>query len=366
MSKTEESELFNTQEISGITVIETMEDMDLYSALRIKEYFNNLCSIGKNKFIINLKNTRYLDSSGLGVLIHIHTTAIKDKNIIMRFICIADTVFKVLKLTHLDNMFAIAKDLETAIKEINNQQTHAPGYVKDDNSIDDSDDSKPELAKRWDPDNSDDDDDFENNDTDKTDYKFINGAEADALISDAENAEIKETKVDIKQININENSTLFEKAGLQCKTFYVGIVQIQKVMQTLFAGVRMEKEEQEHLEHQVYEILKNAVKHGNKGKWWKPLKIWYRINESAAHFIIEDKGKGFQQLEQWNELFKQRAICYQQKDRQNLKKYRAFRTEASDKSDRGTALFSAIEYWNGGIVFNEKRNTVAIKLYFSR
>ena len=36
----------------------------------------------------------------------------------------------------------------------------------------------------------------------------------------------------------------------------------------------------------------------------------------------------------------------------------------SDDNDGGNALFAALEYWNGGFVFGDKRNSIAMqKLY---
>ena len=118
MAKVDQQNDANTYETSGVLVIETMEDMDLYSALKIKEFFNSLVAAGKTRFIVDLINTQYLDSSGLGVLIHIQTTAIKNKELLVRFVNVSATVLKVIKLTHLDNMFQISENLESAIKEI--------------------------------------------------------------------------------------------------------------------------------------------------------------------------------------------------------------------------------------------------------
>ena len=48
----------------------------------------------------------------------------------------------------------------------------------------------------------------------------------------------------------------------------------------------------------------------------------------------------------------------------NLEAYVSFRTSMSDDNDGGNALFAALEYWNGGFVFGDKRNSIAMqKLY---
>jgi hypothetical protein len=49
-----------------------------------------------------------------------------------------------------------------------------------------------------------------------------------------------------------------------------------------------------------------------------------------------------------------------------MSKYVSYRTEKSDELDGGNALFAALEYWNGGLVFDEKRTSVAVHKVFNR
>ena len=48
------------------------------------------------------------------------------------------------------------------------------------------------------------------------------------------------------------------------------------------------------------------------------------------------------------------------RDFMQLADYVSFRTKESDSQDGGNALFAALEYWNGGFVYNGKRNAVAM------
>ena len=56
------------------------------------------------------------------------------------------------------------------------------------------------------------------------------------------------------------------------------------------------------LEQQISEIIKNAVKHGNKCDPEKMVRVWYDFSPEHAHLIVEDEGPGFQDLERWNEF----------------------------------------------------------------
>jgi hypothetical protein len=47
-----------------------------------------------------------------------------------------------------------------------------------------------------------------------------------------------------------------------------------------------------------------------------------------------------------------------------MEKYLAFRTAASDDNDGGNALFATVEYWDGGVVFNKKKNCIAVMKHF--
>ena len=49
-----------------------------------------------------------------------------------------------------------------------------------------------------------------------------------------------------------------------------------------------------------------------------------------------------------------------------LADYVSFKTKESDAQDGGNALFAALEYWNGGFVYNDKKNGVAMLKRFQQ
>jgi light-regulated signal transduction histidine kinase (bacteriophytochrome) len=118
------------------------------------------------------------------------------------------------------------------------------------------------------------------------------------------------------------------------------------------------------LEQQVSEIIKNAVKHGNKNDVKKKVRIWHKFTLDMARLIVEDEGDGFKELEKWNAFNRKRLRQVCGRDYDELGKYVSFRSDISDESDGGNALFAALEYWDAGLVFNEKRNAVAMKKLF--
>lgn len=164
----------------------------------------------------------------------------------------------------------------------------------------------------------------------------------------------------IKELKVDENSPLFDKTGMLYKEFPSDFRQIRYFTLLIVQSAPLEIKGINLLEQQISEVIKNAVKHGNKSDINKKVKVWYEFSKTHAHIIVEDEGEGFKELEKWNEFNKHRLACLRDQDFLNLSKYVSFRTNNSDDSDGGNALFAALEYWNGGFVYNNKRNAVAM------
>ena len=119
------------------------------------------------------------------------------------------------------------------------------------------------------------------------------------------------------------------------------------------------------LEQQVSELIKNAVKHGNKKDLGKKVKVWFSFSMYHAHLIIRDEGNGFQEIEKWNNFYKKRKKCFETHNFDEMEHYLTYTSSISDDTDGGNAMFAAIEYWNCGVVFNNKRNMVAVRRNFT-
>jgi serine/threonine-protein kinase RsbW len=120
------------------------------------------------------------------------------------------------------------------------------------------------------------------------------------------------------------------------------------------------------LEQQICELLRNAIKHGNKNDKSKSVEAWYKFTEDSAHVIIKDQGEGFQEMERWNEFNRKRTECIRNEDFLELANYVSYRTIDSELDDGGNALFAAVEYWDAGIVYSDERNAVAVAKSFSK
>lgn len=168
----------------------------------------------------------------------------------------------------------------------------------------------------------------------------------------------------IKQLKVDSKSPLFDTRGLYHKEFSIDLSQVRRLSNLIAQRAPTEFQEINILEQQISELLKNAVKHGNKNDKRKKIKLWFGFSGSTARLIVEDEGEGFQELEAWNEFYRKKIECYQKQDFEGMMNYLTFQTEKSSPEDGGNAMMAAVEYWNRGVVFNEKRNAVAVKRDF--
>lgn len=170
---------------------------------------------------------------------------------------------------------------------------------------------------------------------------------------------------DIKGIRVDGDNPLFDTSGMYHKTFYIDLTQVRRLSNLIAQKAPKHLQEINILEQQVSELIKNAVRHGNGNDKSKGISIWFRFTNREARLIVQDEGLGFREIERWNDFYKKKIECYRNNDFEQMMNYLSFRTERSAETDGGNALFAAVEYWDGGLVFNEDRNAVAVKKTFA-
>ena len=187
--------------------------------------------------------------------------------------------------------------------------------------------------------------------------------EAVDLLSEIEDEEVSEDG--FKGLIVDSDHRLHRTERMYHKTFYIDFAQIRRLSNLISQKAPPEIQEINMLEQQISEIIKNAVKHGNRGDKSKAIRIWFSFSATHAHLIVEDEGDGFRELERWNEFYRKKLECYEKQDFEEMMNYLTFRTKESDEHDGGNAMFAAVEYWNDGVVFNEARNRVAVRKTYS-
>ncbi len=174
------------------------------------------------------------------------------------------------------------------------------------------------------------------------------------------------TMEQIKEIRVDRASPLFDTSGMFHKTFPSDFRQIRYFTLLVVQKAPAEIKEINLLEQQISELIKNAVKHGNKCDPQKSVQVWFQFSDDSARLVVQDEGKGFARLEEWNQFNRRRTECFQNQDFEQMARYVSFVTPDSDEHDSGNALFAALEYWDGGVVYNDARNCVAVAKSFPR
>jgi anti-sigma B factor antagonist len=98
-------------------IIDVVGEMDLYNSYKLKELIMKMIEKKIERFVINLENVDYIDSSGIGALIFICST-IKKINSKLVITNIHGSVKKVIELTKLMGYFPITNSVEEAIQQM--------------------------------------------------------------------------------------------------------------------------------------------------------------------------------------------------------------------------------------------------------
>ena len=100
-----------------IYIIDIIGEMDLYHAFKLKTVVQKMIAKNIRHYIINLQQAGYIDSSGIGALLFIHSE-LKKKKLFLKIAHVHGSVKKVIQLTKLIEYFPIIDTLAEAIKQL--------------------------------------------------------------------------------------------------------------------------------------------------------------------------------------------------------------------------------------------------------
>jgi len=167
----------------------------------------------------------------------------------------------------------------------------------------------------------------------------------------------------IRKLIVDEYNEIFDAQGMKYIEFKSEIKNIRKYCAIVLKDCPEEYKEENLLEQQLSELLKNGIKHGNKCKPNKKIRVWFDLRK-RARFIIEDEGNGFTCLESWNNFYRKRQEALFAQDFDMLLSLASFQGPDSDEQDGGNSLIAALEFWNGGMIYNEAKNKVGVVRWF--
>lgn len=97
--------------------VEVHGEIDVYTSPRVKEIITELIDKGNYHLIINLEGVRYIDSTGLGVLIGA-LKKVREKEGSINLVCNNPQIKKIFNITGLIKIFGIYKDEDEALKTL--------------------------------------------------------------------------------------------------------------------------------------------------------------------------------------------------------------------------------------------------------
>ncbi len=106
-----------TKQIKNSHIISVQGEIDVYTSPRVKETINELIEKENYNLIINLEEVRYIDSTGLGVLIGA-LKKVREHNGSINLICTNPQIKKIFNITGLVKIFGIFKNEEEATDNI--------------------------------------------------------------------------------------------------------------------------------------------------------------------------------------------------------------------------------------------------------
>ncbi|MDR1900030.1 MAG: ATP-binding protein [Treponema sp.] len=168
----------------------------------------------------------------------------------------------------------------------------------------------------------------------------------------------------VRKLIVDENNELFDAQGMKYIEFKSDFLKIREYSARILEHCPGQFLEGNLLEQQLSEIIKNGIKHGNKCDVSKKLRVWYDLR-NRARFIVEDEGEGFKRLEEWNEFYRKRQEALYNNDFELFLGMASYRGPGSDEFDGGNSLIAALEFWNGGMIYNQAKNKVGVVRWFS-
>jgi anti-sigma B factor antagonist len=107
---------FEISQHNDVTIVEVTGQLIVANRQELKDDVLKLLDSGSRKFLIDFRDTAYIDSSGLGVLVSL-SKKIREKGGEMRLSNLNEDLRTLFELTKLDTLFHIADTRDQALKD---------------------------------------------------------------------------------------------------------------------------------------------------------------------------------------------------------------------------------------------------------
>ena len=103
------------RQLDHVALISVAGNLTFFEVRALRDSVQSLLSEKRNNILLNLRELKYLDSSGIGELARIYVTVVKQGGT-MKVVGLAPKVEEILKVTHLSQVFQEFPDEETALQ----------------------------------------------------------------------------------------------------------------------------------------------------------------------------------------------------------------------------------------------------------
>lgn len=103
-----------TSQQDGVFVIAFGGDIDVASAVTVRDALDRVIAAGHHRIVMNLDEVTFLDSTGLGVMVG-RLKAVRDVGGDMHLVCTTARIMRVMAITSLDEVFTIHASTEDAV-----------------------------------------------------------------------------------------------------------------------------------------------------------------------------------------------------------------------------------------------------------
>jgi anti-sigma B factor antagonist len=107
----------NVRSDGDVSIVELAGEVDVYTSPKVKEVIGKLIDGGAYKLVIDLEHVRYIDSTGLGVLIG-GLKRVREHGGAVNLVCSNPQIRKIFDITGLVKIFGIFDDVTAARKAL--------------------------------------------------------------------------------------------------------------------------------------------------------------------------------------------------------------------------------------------------------
>lgn len=107
----------STHEENGLTILDVVGEIDVYTAPQFKEAVNQIINTGQHELIINMANVSYMDSSGFGTLLSA-TKRLRPEGGTVNLVACNGAIDRMLRITRLNTVFGTFQTMDEALGAI--------------------------------------------------------------------------------------------------------------------------------------------------------------------------------------------------------------------------------------------------------